>query len=681
MQCQLELLWDWQSQTQALSTGTTLLYGKGNSGLQRKGPRPPQWPWSFKGAGLMVARTDADRNLLTGLLAWQSELVTEPQLLEAFKAWTFSKHTPVDEIFVAQRALTAKQAQRLRSVVEAQIALFAGDSSAFRLSPVASVAVRLGSHVVDSDVQESVSRLSGSPSVETKHTGLGTSGLLDSEFATAPVTADSLQKQVGRFRVIRSHARGGLGEVSVAQDVELNRSVALKEIRSEWVDDLELRSRFLREAEITASLQHPGVVPVYAAGQYGDDRPYYAMRFIEGSSLADAVARHHESKEQTDLAFRGLLGRFVSVCETISYAHSKGVIHRDIKPANIMVGDYGETLVVDWGLAKNLLDTEPGISAASGLSGRDVAPTMAGSLVGTVQYMSPEQAAGDVKAVGVASDVYCLGATLYQILTNRAPFIGSDDKTLEKVRQGQFSSPLDENKSVSPALAAICLKAMSRRPEDRYASAADLGQDVRRWLADDPVSAAPPGVIERLGRGIRKRPAIATGVLTACGLVVAGLIALNVITTQQNYDLSVAKAAQEKATRLAQDEASRAGAVSDFLNQTLIQASPEEQPDRHIELYEVLERATRSLGRAFEGQPLAEAGVRQSLGTTYRALGEFKRADEHLQASLSIGQDVGGPDSRQRVREAGCPSHRGTGPTGNPAGGVDAGRRALDHPP
>ncbi len=585
----------------------------------------------------MVARTNSDRNLLTGLLAWQSELVTEPQLLEAFKTWTFSKQTPVDEIFVAQGVLTRRQGQRLRSVVDAQVALFAGEGSAFRLTSVAPIAVRLGSEVGDADVQESVSRLSGSVAVETQQSGPRTKGEPDlSEFATIAVKAGSVQKHVGRFQIVRTHARGGLGEVQVAHDSELNRTVAPKEIRSERADDPELRSRFLREAEITAGLQHPGVVPVYAAGHYDDSRPYYAMRFIEGSSLTDAISDYHRAGTSDDLAFRELLGRFVDVCETIAYAHSRGVIHRDIKPSNIMVGAFGETLVVDWGLAKKRDESEDFKAADSGTTAHGIEPTVAGSVLGTVQYMSPEQAAGDVEAVGFATDVYSLGATLYQILANRAPFVGSGEEVLNKVRAGEFPSPRDENAGVSPALAAICLKAMSRRPEDRYASAADLGQDVKRWLADEATLAAPPTLPQRFGRAIRKRPAIATGVLTACGLIVAGLAGLNVLTSKQNRDLNAAQVAQEQATRFAKDEAARAGAVSDFLNDTLIQASPDEQPDRHIELYDVLERATHSLDTAFDGQPLSEAGVRQSLGVTYRALGEFGKAKEHLQTALSL---------------------------------------------
>ncbi len=179
--------------------------------------------------------------------------------------------------------------------------------------------------------------------------------------------------QRSRFRILRPHARGGLGEVFVAKDEELNRNVALKEIQSEFANDPDSRSRFLLEAEVTGGLEHPGIVPVYGLGQYEDGRPYYAMRFIKGYSLREAIDQFHRKAENTEqkarepgteqklevpppdyntLPFRELLSRFIDVCQAISYAHSRGVLHRDLKPSNVMLGSFGETLVVDWGLQK-----------------------------------------------------------------------------------------------------------------------------------------------------------------------------------------------------------------------------------------------------------------------------------------------------------------------------------------
>ena len=169
-----------------------------------------------------------------------------------------------------------------------------------------------------------------------------------------------------RFRALRPHAQGGLGAVFVALDRELNREVALKQILDHHADDPVSRKRFLVEAEITGRLEHPGIVPVYGLGTYGDGRPYYAMRFVQGDSLKEAIERFHTDRAlkngpgRRSLELRKLLRRFIDVCNAIEYAHSRGVLHRDIKPANVILGKFGETLVVDWGLAKPLTSTEPG---------------------------------------------------------------------------------------------------------------------------------------------------------------------------------------------------------------------------------------------------------------------------------------------------------------------------------
>ena len=217
----------------------------------------------------------------------------------------------------------------------------------------------------------------------------------------APDTSHSgtgVRRTPGRFRILRPHARGGLGKVSVALDQELNREVALKEILGQFSDDQNARERFLLEAEITGGLEHPGIVPVYSLGRGQNGQPYYAMRFIVGDSLKQVVDTFHQANNPNrkdrgtrQLALRQLLDKFIDVCNAMEYAHSRGVLHRDLKPANVMVGKFGETLVVDWGLAKAMGQREIGAESAlkpiSVLSGS--VQTLQGSAMGTPAYMSP----------------------------------------------------------------------------------------------------------------------------------------------------------------------------------------------------------------------------------------------------------------------------------------------------
>jgi tetratricopeptide (TPR) repeat protein/tRNA A-37 threonylcarbamoyl transferase component Bud32 len=339
---------------------------------------------------------------------------------------------------------------------------------------------------------------------------------------TGPPPLGGRTEQGLRFQVLRPHAKGGLGEVFVAHDCELNRQVALKEIKGKYAQDPESRARFLLEAEVTGSLEHPGIVPIYSLGNYPDGRPFYAMRFVPGDSLQDALEVFHRADGpkrdpgQRSLELRKLLGRFLAVCDAVAYAHSRGVLHRDLKPANILVGPYGETLVVDWGLAKtggdtpqSGLDTEPALRPSSADA---VAKTLAGAVKGTPAYMSPEQASGRLDLLGPTSDVYSLGATLYHLLSGRRPIEGkSTDEVLRKVRKGQFAPPRQVNRQVPAALDAVCRKAMAREANDRYPTAKALAEDIEHWLADEPVSAHREPLPARARRWARRHKPLVAG--------------------------------------------------------------------------------------------------------------------------------------------------------------------------
>ena len=213
-----------------------------------------------------------------------------------------------------------------------------------------------------------------------------------------------------RFRILRPHAQGGIGKVSVAFDAELQREVALKQIKPERADDADSRTRFLLEAEVTGRLEHPGIVPVYGLGSDDGGRPFYAMRFVRGTSFEEAIRQFHSGDEdprrdprERSLALRHLLDRFVDVCQTVAYAHSRGVLHRDLKPANILLGPFNESLVVDWGLAK-VFGRGPGETAAKPKVGTAVADGPDSERAGAHADRAPEARAGDGPGTGPGTE-------------------------------------------------------------------------------------------------------------------------------------------------------------------------------------------------------------------------------------------------------------------------------------
>ena len=394
-----------------------------------KSPRP----------GAVEARpapADADRHLLFGLLALQVGLIDQAQLVAAFHAWARDKTQPLDYHLTALGYLDGDQ----RGLVEA---LAAQHLKKHGSDPERSLAAMLvgrstRERLVQLNNDETNASLARVGSAPTEPDGEG------------PTVTYGIGLDAGdgrRFRVLRPHARGGLGEVFVAVDAELNREVALKQILERHADDPQSRQRFVLEAEITGGLEHPGIVPVYGLGTYADGRPYYAMRFVRGSSLKETIdAFHadeglHRDPGRQSLELSKLLRRFLDVCNAVDYAHSRGVLHRDLKPGNVIVGKHGETLVVDWGLAKATGRSDPSAGERTLRPGSATSSveTLPGSALGTPAYMSPEQAGGELDKLGPATDVYSLGAMLYCLLTGRAPFAGDDvGAVLDRVSSGRL---------------------------------------------------------------------------------------------------------------------------------------------------------------------------------------------------------------------------------------------------
>jgi len=326
-------------------------------------------------------------------------------------------------------------------------------------------------------------------------------------FSTAHGASDSVRADIrpshplpsrdpDRYDFLGEHGRGGIGRVAKARDRDLDRVLAVKELVA---SDPLAEARFVREILLTASLEHPGIVPVHDAGRWATDgRSFYTMKMVAGASLRDVVERAKTLEQRL-----ALTPHVLAVCEAVAYAHSRGIIHRDLKPSNVIVGEYGETIVIDWGLAKRIGDVEPSEPRISATDSLDDL-TVVGSVVGTPAFMAPEQARG--APVDARADVYALGAMAYYVLTGKTPYDGPSGADVIRQLAGD-AAPLTlrvREPRVPVDLAAIVEKAMARSPDDRYPSARELAGDLRRYQAGRFVQARDYAWWEPITRWLRR---------------------------------------------------------------------------------------------------------------------------------------------------------------------------------
>jgi tRNA A-37 threonylcarbamoyl transferase component Bud32 len=488
---------------------------------------------------------DTDRNLLFGVLALQVDLITPNQFAQASARWAADKGRGLGDILVEQGWLAAADRQDVEKLLQRKLAKHKGDVKA-SLIEVTSDQVRqslIG--VADPDIQQSMAGLTPPP---LGHVLIAT-------------TAHTPQSQE-RYTLTRLHASGGLGRIWLARDDNLGRDVALKDLRPERANNPATWARFLREARVTGQLEHPNIVPVYEVGHSANDQPFYTMRFVRGRTLSEAARDYHKPERKGQpgvMSLRELLNAFVGVCNAIAYAHSRGVIHRDLKPQNVVLGDFGEVLVLDWGLAKVTGETgAEDLSVPPALTGDSVGSTdhtIAGQVLGTPAYMAPEQAEGRLDLLDARADVYGLGAVLYEILTGKPPFTGGDTATvLRRVTHEPPAHPRSIVAETPAALAAVCMKALEKKSSDRYASAKDLAFDIQHYLADEPVLAYREPLSVRLGRFARRNRTLVTA--SAVALVVTTVIfaVAALILDKKNGDLAVALSNEQEA-RKAEKEA------------------------------------------------------------------------------------------------------------------------------
>ncbi len=528
---------------------------------------------------------DTERDLLFGVVAFQHGAVDADRLAETCAAWASEPFASLADHFVDRGLITVEQRSEVEKAVAHELEAHGGDPHATLVAALDCRSLAAIGDVAISKVAIDVQLSPQGHQLDGGHVKLGAIP------AHEPENRD-------RYTLTHLHAKGGMGRVWLARDATLGRQIALKELRPDQSDNSIVFSRFLYEAKITAQLEHPGIVPVYELGE--GEAPYYTMRFVKGRTLSEAIRAFHKKRAigKADSVERvALLTAFVGVCYAVAYAHSRGIIHRDLKGQNVVLGDFGEVMVLDWGLAKRILPDQHGadpveeekpvvssgpspdhdlvtigtgevdqnndmsLASSPGIEARLVAKlasnvgvngstdhhssqsangfaqkllnsrpssnrrpnpesgagpegTIQGQLLGTPAYMAPEQAQGRHDLVNERSDVYGLGAILYEILTGRPPFIAP--KTAEIVRKVCKEAPTPPRQIVadtSSALEAVCLKALRKVSDERYATAAELAQEVQRNLADEPVRAFEEPWSQRVLRWARKHKTLVSGTM------------------------------------------------------------------------------------------------------------------------------------------------------------------------
>jgi len=358
-----------------------------------------------------------------------------------------------------------------------------------------------------------------------------------------------------RYVIAEEIAHGGMGVILRSLDKDIRRQVAMKVILSKEPVKPKKLERFIEEAQITGQLEHPNIVPVHELGVDNDGKIYFTMKMVQGLSLAEIfnLLEKGESKAIKKYPISTLLNIFQKICDGISFAHSKNVIHRDLKPANIMVGEFGEVLVMDWGMAK-VLGRED-ISSSRMISTlreeTEMQLTQDGIVIGTPSYMPPEQALGKTEKIDHQSDIYSLGAIIYKMLTFKTPFSGHNIREIiKKVTSGDLVAPHERTpeRKIPAELSAICMKAMHTKKGNRYFSVKDLSRDISLYLENRQVSVKKDSFKEALVKLIKrnKQASITIAAATVVLLVFAGIFYINIIKERDRAVIAEKAALGEK---------------------------------------------------------------------------------------------------------------------------------------
>jgi tetratricopeptide (TPR) repeat protein len=434
---------------------------------------------------------------------------------------------------------------------------------------------------------------------------------------------EQMPDSIGGYRILRKLGQGGMGAVYEAQQENPRRVVALKMLRPGLVSNA-LLARFRHEAQVLGRLRHPGIAQIYEAGTHrpvdGAAQPYFVMELVHGPALIE----YAESKK---LDVRRRLELIAKVCDAVQHAHQQGVIHRDLKPDNVLVDDSGgdaQPKILDFGVAR-VVDPHGQTTTLH---------TSVGQIVGTVAYMSPEQAGADPSAVDTRSDVYALGVLCYQLLSGRLPHKVNPLSIAESVRaivQDEAAPLSTVNRSLRGDVTTIVGKALDKERSRRYQSAAEMASDVRRYLRDEPITAHPPSTIYQLRKFARRNKGLVAGVVAALVLLVVAVVGTTVGMLR------------------ARSEAAKALAVNNFLTEMLASADPrartatDRAKGRTVTLFDALNAAASKVQTgSLRDQPEVEAAIRSTIASTYGSLGEYVAAEPHLLRALELHRLIHG---------------------------------------
>ena len=440
-----------------------------------------------------------------------------------------------------------------------------------------------------------------------------------------PAPNQSYPERIGPYRVLALIGEGAMGIVYEAEQERPRRRVALKIIRPGVSTPTMLR-RFEHEYEFLGRLQHDGIAQIYQAGiadaGFGP-QPYFAMELVRGRRL-DEYARLKE------LTLEQRLTLVAEIADAVQHAHHRGVIHRDLKPANILVTEAGNPKVLDFGLAR-----------AAQAELQSTVQTLAGEVVGTMSYMSPEQVVGDMSELDTRSDVYALGVILYELLSGRVPFDVSRKSLPEAVRIIREDEPArlsSITRALPTDIETIVGKALEKDKLRRYGSAADLAEDIRRFLRNEPIVARRPSASYQLKKFAHRHKGLVGGAIA----VIIALIAGVVVSTWQAVRASRAERVAQTRANEAQAEKAKAEAVTKFVTEMLASADPSQSRGREVTVRAALDEAARKIDAgAMKNQPEVEVAVRNAIGSTYDGLGVFDAAERQLRAALDLQSHAG----------------------------------------